>query len=196
MADTIRTITDLLANIFQDGQAASAITEQDMRDLIVSMTPQGGWADYNDLATATTPINHTGGGTTYLTNDEAGAFTNKNWANPSITDVWDAAGGVFDWTELAIGDTVDIRVDLDITTTAVNQEIDVDLEMASGHANQFDTHFGRGAYKAAGTYKVSQLNSIYMGDASILAEPAKFKFTSANNATIKVNGWYCRVGKR
>lgn len=36
MADTARTITDLLTNVFQDGQAANSITAQDMRDLIVS----------------------------------------------------------------------------------------------------------------------------------------------------------------
>lgn len=37
MADTIRTEADLLANLFQDGQADGSITAQDMRDLIVSM---------------------------------------------------------------------------------------------------------------------------------------------------------------
>lgn len=37
MVDTSRTEADLLANLFQDGQANNAITSQDMRDLIVSM---------------------------------------------------------------------------------------------------------------------------------------------------------------
>ncbi len=37
MADTKRTSTDLLTNIFQDGQAAASITAQDLRDLVVSM---------------------------------------------------------------------------------------------------------------------------------------------------------------
>jgi len=37
MADTQRTLTDLLTNLFQDGQADGSITEQDMRDLIVSL---------------------------------------------------------------------------------------------------------------------------------------------------------------
>lgn len=39
MVDTTRTITDLLTNLFQDGQAAGAITPQDVRDLIVSLQP-------------------------------------------------------------------------------------------------------------------------------------------------------------
>ena len=37
MADTARTITDLLDNLFQDGQAASSITPNDLRDFIVSV---------------------------------------------------------------------------------------------------------------------------------------------------------------
>ncbi len=42
MADTKRTSADLLANLFQDGQAASSINAQDLRDLIVSMVPSTG----------------------------------------------------------------------------------------------------------------------------------------------------------
>lgn len=37
MADTIRSYSDLLTALFQDGQAAGAITPQDVRDLIVSI---------------------------------------------------------------------------------------------------------------------------------------------------------------
>ncbi len=36
MVDTIRTQTDLLANLFQDGQAPASITAQDMRDFVIS----------------------------------------------------------------------------------------------------------------------------------------------------------------
>lgn len=42
MADTERTSADLLTNLFQDGQPASSITAQDMRDYIVSVQPQHG----------------------------------------------------------------------------------------------------------------------------------------------------------
>ena len=42
MVDTSRTVSDLVTNLFQDGQSAGAITPQDMRDLIESMqTKQG-----------------------------------------------------------------------------------------------------------------------------------------------------------
>lgn len=51
MVDTARTQSELLT-IFQDGQAAGAITEQDLRDLIVSAeglaSRATGWAEYRD----------------------------------------------------------------------------------------------------------------------------------------------------
>ena len=54
MADTIRTESDLLTNLFQNGQAANSITAQDMRDLIVSMRPGFGESAMQGNATATT----------------------------------------------------------------------------------------------------------------------------------------------
>ena len=53
MADTQRTSADLLANLFQDGQAAASITAQDLRDLIVSMVPSHG-SFVTDTPAATT----------------------------------------------------------------------------------------------------------------------------------------------
>tara|TARA_S200002703_G_scaffold154523_1_gene157467 strand:+ start:935 stop:1507 length:573 start_codon:yes stop_codon:yes gene_type:complete len=54
MADTVRTESDLLTALFQDGQSANSITAQDMRDLIVSMRPGFGEAAMQANATATT----------------------------------------------------------------------------------------------------------------------------------------------
>lgn len=50
MTDTVRTRTALLASLFQDGQAINAITEQDMRDLIISLrdNQHQAWAFYAD----------------------------------------------------------------------------------------------------------------------------------------------------
>lgn len=53
MVDTARTLTDLLSNLFQDGQSAGDISENDVRDLIVSLaSAQGGYAR-NALAATT-----------------------------------------------------------------------------------------------------------------------------------------------
>jgi hypothetical protein len=86
MADTIRTENDLLTNLFQDGQAANAITEQDVRDLIVSMRPGFGESAMQNNATATTisvaSTYYKAAGTTALSGseylfDDNGATSNR-----------------------------------------------------------------------------------------------------------------------
>ncbi len=54
MVDTKRTLTDLLTNLFQDGQVARSITAQRMRDLTVSVAPPHGSASMEANALATT----------------------------------------------------------------------------------------------------------------------------------------------
>lgn len=54
MADIQRTLAELLATLFADGQAAGSITPQDMRDLIVSFAPAAGGMSMEGNATATT----------------------------------------------------------------------------------------------------------------------------------------------
>lgn len=73
MADTQRTQTDLLTNLFQDGQAAG-ISAQDMRDLIVSLTPDYAGLDFTTPAATT--ISGAGSyvkaaGTTTITNNSS-----------------------------------------------------------------------------------------------------------------------------
>lgn len=71
MADTQRTLSALLTSLFVDGQAAGAITPQDIRDLIVSFSPSygglwfSGWVQ-TPIATPGTMVKSLG--TTTLTN--------------------------------------------------------------------------------------------------------------------------------
>lgn len=59
MADIHRTLTDLLNNLFQDGQADGSITEQHMRDLILSLG-QIPYGSIYTLAPVETTINSVG----------------------------------------------------------------------------------------------------------------------------------------
>lgn len=81
MADTPRTMAHILANILQDGQSAGAITEQDMRDVAISMKREQGEI-YVSSASATT----ISGAGTYV--KAAGTTTLK--ANNNL---WDDASG-------------------------------------------------------------------------------------------------------
>ena len=71
MADTERSLNDLLTNLFQDSQPAGSITPGDARDLIVSLSPPFGGLFFTLAAATTISVQGTmvkAAGTTALTN--------------------------------------------------------------------------------------------------------------------------------
>lgn len=152
-----------------------------------------GWFDYNDLATQTTPINVVGGVDSILSNDGLGAFTNKTYPPVGVTDLWDASSNLFDFSELKLGDTVDIRLDLEVTTSVANQEVEVILEMAVG-GSVYEIPFTYNQFKASGSYTINRFTGIYMGDTNTLNNGARFLVRSPSACTVKINGWYIRAG--
>jgi len=159
--------------------------------------PSFGVYDYNDAATAITPIPLVPDVWVALTNDEAGAFTNKTYAHPDIADVWNSTLNEFDFSDLDLGDTVDIRLDINVTTTAQNQVVDVALFVNEGGAGEYVIPFiVEAPYKVSGTREVIRWNGMYMGDANTRDSPAKFMIRSPSAGSVVVNGWYCRVSKR
>lgn len=159
---------------------------------------QAGVYDYNDLATQTTPINVPTPGTfVALTNDAAGGFTNTTYALPGVPNLWIVGTQRFDWTSLVLGDTVDIRLDLKITTTSLNQTVDVSLFLAAGTGGEYQIPWIiEKPFKATGERQLMEFNSVYMGDTNTISNPAVFKIKSDAALTVKVNGWYIRAIKR
>lgn len=152
------------------------------------------WFDDNDLATATTPISHTGGASnTYLTDDGLGPFTNEY--NPDSKDrLWNASTNKFDFTSLKQGDMVEFRGDIEVDTASANQEIDIVISLAEGESFPYELNIIHFYYKSisAGN-KVTFLWRVYMGDAQTRLGGARFRFISADNADIKVNGWFYNI---
>ena len=161
-------------------------------------TVSQGIYDYNDAATTGTPIALTLADTFYeLTNDGAGAFTNKTYALSGLPEVWDVATNQFDWTNgtvLALGDTVDIRVDVDIITTGTNKAFELDIELGIGGSPYRLPIIPLENFKTAGTYHDVRFMSIYMGDSNTLDNPAKIEAKAdGTGVTVVVNGWFVRV---
>ena len=152
------------------------------------------WFDDNDTATATTPIAHISGATnTYLTNDSLGAFSNEY--NPdSKGRLWDTSTQKFDFTSLKIGDIVEIRGDIEVDTSSANQEVDILMSLAEGEASPYELNIIHLYYKKASTgNKITFMFRIYMGDEPTRVGGSRFRLASANNATIKVNGWFYSI---
>jgi len=87
MVDTKRTSTDLLTNLFQDGQGANAISENDLRDFLVSLLQPYGGVEMEANAAETT-IN-----TINVYEVIAGTFTATN-----LREVTVSAAGLFTYT--------------------------------------------------------------------------------------------------
>lgn len=153
---------------------------------------RGIW-DYDHAGSAVTL---TAANTQYeLINDGLGSFTNKTYALAGVTDVWDTGTNRFDFTGLKLGDTVDIRVDLNITTTAVSSVVDVVLELGVGGSPYQISWIPKTYFKSAATYtNYVTFNSIYMGDSNTLSNPARLLARSDKAGdSIAINGWYVRV---
>ena len=167
-----------------------------VKDLTDSAAPADncriGSFDYNDFATAGTPITCTADVPTILTNDGAGGFTNKTHAPVGVTDVYDEVNN-FDWSQLKLGDMVDIRLDISVVTASVNTTVHVELNLGTG-GGAYAIPFVSGIdFKDADTHAVNVYNGIYLGDANTLDNGGQFTITCDKNSTVTVNGWYCKV---
>lgn len=151
-----------------------------------------GFFDYNDLATATTPISVTGGVETKLTNDGAGPQTIKTYAPVGVTDIWDEVNDDFDFSELSNGDMIDIRVDLEVTTSVINQEFSVDMNAGIG-GFPYVIPLIKAEFKTAGAQQVSSFRGFYIGDDNTRLNPAEIVINSASDCDVKINGWYCKI---
>ena len=155
-----------------------------------------GFADYNDLNTATTPVSHSGsGGFIKLTNDGAGAFTNITYLPTGITSLWDTTNSQFNFTQLALGDQVEVRIDLEVTTTANNQDVNIQFYIAVG-GSPYPLAIHSMSPKSSGTYSVVRYLGFYMGDTNTLNNPAEVQIDSDAACTAKINGWYINVTRR
>lgn len=151
-----------------------------------------GWQDYSDLATATNKITLSGSPTA-ITNDGLGAFTNKAYGVSGHGDIWDTTGQLFDWSSLKLGDTVDFRVDVLVTTGSPNVEVTTQIEMAIGTPGPYTLSLDRRNFKNAGTYEILRWSSVYMGDANTLSGGARFVMSADGTAEVQVIGWYVRT---
>lgn len=152
-----------------------------------------GFLDYNDSATVGTPLVVLAGVPKVLTNDELGAQTNKSFLAPGVTDIWLAGTDVFDWSQLKLGDMVDIRLAVEVITSSVNTDISIDLHLGTGAGSYVIPFFTDESFKDATTHPLNRYNGIYMGDTNTLDNGGQFKITSDKDCTATVIGWYCKV---
>ena len=125
---------------------------------------------------------------TDVPNDANGGNTYLDAGEPNLGNVWDASAQSFDFSAFENNSRVDIRLDLEVTTSAPNQIVDVYLYVADGTGFEFSVPFITGLLRDAGVHRLTRFSMIYLRDA-IKSLPARFKIYSDASLDLKVNGW-------
>jgi len=157
----------------------------------------GGWADYADVATTGTPINVTAT-PAVLTNDGLGVDTITTYlpvGGNGITRLWDASSNGFDFSDLNVGDMIDIRMDVTITITSTNTAVDIDLKMGTGGAISVP-FISEQNFRRTGSYEVIRYMGVYIGSEDVRNNLAQLEIFASNNCTCVVHGWYIKAIRR
>ena len=157
----------------------------------------GGWADYADVATTGTPINVTAT-PAVLTNDGLGVDTNTTYlpiGGNGITQLWNTSSNGFDFSDLEVGDMVDIRMDIDVIIASNNTAVDVNLHMGAG-GTVIVPFISQQNFKTTGTFEVIRYMGLYIGSTNVRDNLAQLKISSDNNCTCIINGWYIKAIRR
>ena len=157
----------------------------------------GGWADYSDTATAGTPINVTAV-PAVLTNNGLGVDTNTTYlpvGGNGITQLWDTSSNGFDFSDLNVGDMLDIRMDISVVIASVNTVVDVNLLMGTG-GSVVVPFISDQNYKATGTFETIRYMGLYIGSTDVRDTLAQLKIEADKNCTCIVHGWYIKAIRR
>lgn len=157
---------------------------------------QVGWYDYHDTATTGTPIALTSGVKADLTNNALGVNTQTSFGFDGVS-VWNTSTNRFDFTDLDLGDTLDVRVDLLFTTSGANTAISLEFEFAAGTGSAFNLIIlPQTNLKTAGTYQITHSRGFYIGSAVVRDNPCRIRaLADSAGSSVVVNGWYVRVIK-
>lgn len=169
---------------------------QDQPEVPESLLNSVGYFDYNDSITQTTPLNAVTNVPLKLTNDTEGANTSTSENPYGVSYVWDYTTNQFNFSELSVGDTIDVRIHVQVTTTTSNQKVVLSAKFGIGSVAEFENSIYESVFKTAGIHEISFVAPFYMGSTYITDYPAELYLTTDASATVKVNGWYIRIIRR
>ncbi|UXQ88755.1 hypothetical protein [Tenacibaculum phage Larrie] len=150
---------------------------------------------YADSNTSTTPISVTANTEEFLTNDEAGANTNKNFKPDNVSELWDSSTNSLVFGGITQGSNVLVRVDLEVTTTSVYQTFDILVDLGVG-VSPYTLTVDKNLIKDIGTYNISSTFSISTIESFVINSTGKIKVLSDSNAILVVKGFDFNVNIR
>lgn len=176
------------ADWFQNDNTADDYIKNKPEQLFASV----GFFHYADLATQTNPLSFVANTNLLLTNDTLGAQTNTQHPPFGVNSVYSA--NKFNFSDLDIGDTLEIRVDLKLTTTSVNQKYKVFLRVAGGTPSTYDLVVFSGQVKTVlSDYQIVGEIGFSLNTIDHITADSELFIVSDDVGNVKVNGWYIRI---
>lgn len=159
-------------------------------------TPQFGLYLYIDATTLATPLVIAAADTWYdITNDAD--TENNTYALPGVADIWDEAANRFDFSDLSLGDSIEISAGFAVTTAGANQTVDMQVVLGEGTASETAIPIITSAhYKTAAEYNIEVQACLCMISTDFKDHPAKLQIRSDGTGSVKVGALRVRVLKR
>ncbi|MHA1958194.1 MAG: hypothetical protein ACW968_14850 [Candidatus Thorarchaeota archaeon] len=150
-----------------------------------------GYAIYEDSRATTLTL--TADTLTVVHNNALGTNTTNAYLPLGVTNLWNAGTSSFDFSELSIGDAVEIRLLVQPTTASNNTEIELDLYLGSG-LNQYKVPFiTTQNFQFAGLFEATRYTSFPIRDEDTRTSPAQFKAIADKNCTLQTDDFFVKV---
>lgn len=188
------TYTDKIDNTVSQLPEINKITAANMNEIKESINAiydsKGGFANYEDTATETTPIVLSADVWTTLTNNKLGSHTTEAFKPPYVTgNLWDSANNKIDLSSVPVGKTVLFKCDFEIVQTTNNTVIEARLS-GGGH----DVHFFNAEIKQAiGSHHFCQTTMFFVEDAAMQTAGLGVQVKAENNSQLEVHSFMIQI---
>jgi len=181
-------------NVQADWEQSDDTADDYIKNKPTELFSSVGYFHYTDTATQTTPLTILPDTNKKLTNDGLGAQTNLTQAPYGVSSLFNTTTNEFDFSQLSIGDTLDLRVDLSLTTTSANQKYLIFLRVGEGSVAQYDLPIFSGQIKSISSDNRIIGNEPFSIDyQEHIDNPATLYIISDDDGSVKVNGWYASI---
>ena len=150
-----------------------------------------GYAIYEDSRVTTTTL--AAGVLTVIPNDALGTNTTNAYLPLGVTNLWNAGTSSFDFSELAVGDAVEMRIIVQPTTTNNNTEIELDLYLGSGGTQYKVPFITTQNFQFSGLYEATRYTSFPIRDEDTRTSAAQFKAKADKNCTLQTDDFFVKV---
>lgn len=170
----------------------SPLTHTELDNNQTFLAERFGFGDYNDAATAVTPIVLSPDTWTPLTNDALGAFTEVSYLPDGVTSLL-GAGGAIDVSELSLGSDIFVRHDFTVTPNSTNQTLEFRYTAGSAAPYTLESHLGVVDTGSGQPKKYNVLNYIYVGNADTRDNPIGVEIKLSGAGSVVNTGMVIRA---